>query len=328
MPFQNSIVGGGGSLVRSLIKSPNFVHNVSGWTINKDGSAEFNNLTIRGTFNGTNYIINTNGAFFYNGTPGPTTLSISICPVATTSDPFGTACPRGITTFGGNYTLTSTMVDAGIVLTKLSGAFAPPSYQATDNVLGNSAVLSTTRVGFTIAASASILTSIVTGDTNDRFDISESGVHSWGPGNTASDTTLFRAGPQTIGADNIFFNNGGGAVDTLHAINISPGYVNGWADGGRVPGKYNLIASPPKCVNFVGSLLVPAGVVAGQNITAAFPTAYQPTNTQAITAINITNNLPVRLTYGTNGIWQFSGPVGNVAAGNVIDWNAIIRLSA
>jgi len=36
-------------LIRSSIQSPNYVAGVSGWTINQDGSAEFNNATFRGT---------------------------------------------------------------------------------------------------------------------------------------------------------------------------------------------------------------------------------------------------------------------------------------
>lgn len=69
MGFTNPILGGGGALVYPSIHSPNFVTGVSGWTVKKDGSAEFNNLTVRGTFDGTDYVINTNGAFFYSGTP-------------------------------------------------------------------------------------------------------------------------------------------------------------------------------------------------------------------------------------------------------------------
>lgn len=49
MPFENSITGGQGALIRPAIKSPNFVTGVSGWSINRDGSAEFNNVVVRGT---------------------------------------------------------------------------------------------------------------------------------------------------------------------------------------------------------------------------------------------------------------------------------------
>lgn len=67
-----------GKLAIPSMRSPNFITGVSGWQIAKDGSAEFNNLSIRGTFNGTNYIINANGAFFYSGTPAIGNLVASI----------------------------------------------------------------------------------------------------------------------------------------------------------------------------------------------------------------------------------------------------------
>lgn len=49
MPFTNEITGAGGSLVRNLIKSINYVANSAGWRITKLGDAEFNNITARGT---------------------------------------------------------------------------------------------------------------------------------------------------------------------------------------------------------------------------------------------------------------------------------------
>lgn len=48
MPFTNPIVAGT-TLVRSAIRSPDYVTGVSGWAINRDGTAEFNELTARGT---------------------------------------------------------------------------------------------------------------------------------------------------------------------------------------------------------------------------------------------------------------------------------------
>lgn len=38
-----------GKLIRQFIQSPNYVAGSAGWTINKDGSSEFNNITARGT---------------------------------------------------------------------------------------------------------------------------------------------------------------------------------------------------------------------------------------------------------------------------------------
>ena len=50
MPFSNPIIGGSSVLVRPAIRSPDFVAGSSGWSINRDGSAELNNVTIRGDF--------------------------------------------------------------------------------------------------------------------------------------------------------------------------------------------------------------------------------------------------------------------------------------
>lgn len=48
MGFRDPIVGGT-TLIRSAIHSPDYVPGVAGWTINGDGSAELNDVTIRGT---------------------------------------------------------------------------------------------------------------------------------------------------------------------------------------------------------------------------------------------------------------------------------------
>lgn len=49
MTFNNPVVGGeNGELIRASIKSPGFLTLVQGWIIRRDGSAEFNNILIRG----------------------------------------------------------------------------------------------------------------------------------------------------------------------------------------------------------------------------------------------------------------------------------------
>lgn len=48
MSFSNPIVGGQGALVRDSIKSRVYVPGTSGWSINRDGTAEFNGVTING----------------------------------------------------------------------------------------------------------------------------------------------------------------------------------------------------------------------------------------------------------------------------------------
>jgi hypothetical protein len=96
MGFSNSIIGGAAALIRAAIRSPNYVAGSAGWSINKDGSAEFNSLTIRGTFQGTDFIINPNGLFFYAPSEALGNLALAFCPVATTG-PFGESVPSGVT---------------------------------------------------------------------------------------------------------------------------------------------------------------------------------------------------------------------------------------
>lgn len=90
----NPIVGGT-VLRRSAEQSPNFITGVSGWFIGADGSAEFNDLSIRGTFNGVDWQITSQGLFFYAGSPTAGNLVASIAPNAGTNDGFGNSFPAG-----------------------------------------------------------------------------------------------------------------------------------------------------------------------------------------------------------------------------------------
>lgn len=93
--FSNPIIGGGGSLVYPSIHSPGFQTGVTGWSIDKNGDAEFNDVVIRGTFFGVDFIISTAGIFLYSGPPALGNLAISIAPAATTTDPEGNAVQGG-----------------------------------------------------------------------------------------------------------------------------------------------------------------------------------------------------------------------------------------
>lgn len=44
--FRHDIAGGNGTLIVPALQSPNFIHGVQGWAINKDGSAEFHSIDI------------------------------------------------------------------------------------------------------------------------------------------------------------------------------------------------------------------------------------------------------------------------------------------
>lgn len=53
MAWSNPILGGNNTLIRQAIKSADYVAGVSGWTVNADGSAEFNDIVVRGEFSTT-----------------------------------------------------------------------------------------------------------------------------------------------------------------------------------------------------------------------------------------------------------------------------------
>jgi hypothetical protein len=112
--FQHAIAGGQGNLVAITFQSPNFVHLVAGWQIAKDGSAEFNNLTFRGTFMGTDYVINSTGLFFYSPSEGAGNLIMSVTASTT----------GGTDAFGNHYVpLTGWYDNSGHFFTQMGAGF-------------------------------------------------------------------------------------------------------------------------------------------------------------------------------------------------------------
>lgn len=81
-----------GNLLIPGLHSPNYVTGVSGWSINQNGSAEFNNVVIRG---GT---VISGLALYYNGTPAAGNLIASIAAAGGT-DSFGNPYLSGISSY-------------------------------------------------------------------------------------------------------------------------------------------------------------------------------------------------------------------------------------
>lgn len=119
--FSNPVFGGNGTLIRPAAQSPNYVAGSTGWMIARDGSAEFNNLTIRGTFQGTDFIINSSGIFLYSSTPALGNMSGSWAALAGT-DAFGNAYPMGLKIYSTFGNLVLGPVDGDILSTGSSGA--------------------------------------------------------------------------------------------------------------------------------------------------------------------------------------------------------------
>lgn len=93
-------IAGGGALRYPFLESPDFQTGVSGWIIRIDGSAEFNNLTIRGEFHGTNFVLNSSGLFLYSGTPANGNLIASISNGSGT-DAYSNTYLEGMVTYSG-----------------------------------------------------------------------------------------------------------------------------------------------------------------------------------------------------------------------------------
>jgi hypothetical protein len=110
MPFGQPVVGGI-VLVRPAIQSPDYQPGIAGWTINYDGSAEFNNVTVRGTL----FVTDPDGSYvkIYDENPGdgaiiefhlPTAAGINQSPgfVQTGTDPIFTGT-KGMSIIGPTY---------------------------------------------------------------------------------------------------------------------------------------------------------------------------------------------------------------------------------
>lgn len=77
-------------LVREDIRSQNYVPGVSGWIVEADGDAEFNDVTIRGG------VVVSGTALYYDGAPGPGTLFLAIAAAAGV-DAYGNTYDAGLT---------------------------------------------------------------------------------------------------------------------------------------------------------------------------------------------------------------------------------------
>lgn len=113
--FANSIAGFNGTLIRQQLQSQNFVPNVSGWAIFRNGNAQFN----QGTFLGSVIVEGANGVFVYSGTPALGNLIISIAGQAGV-DPYGNAYGFGL--------------QGSVVLQNANGVFAYSGVPAFGNL--------------------------------------------------------------------------------------------------------------------------------------------------------------------------------------------------
>ena len=82
--FRHDLAGGNGNMIIDSFQSPDFETGVSGWQVGKDGSAEFNNVTVRGTVESGRFIGTGEGLEFilYSGVPAANNVIASSCSAA------------------------------------------------------------------------------------------------------------------------------------------------------------------------------------------------------------------------------------------------------
>ena len=262
----NPVVGGI-ALRRPSIRSPNFIAGSQGWTVNADGSAEFDNLTVRGKFDGTDYEINSDGIFFYSGTPALGNLIVSITS-RTGTDAFGNAFEAGFVTylatlntnlFDGELQIGETTDDQRMILTAQNG-----QTQLFSGRLNNTQ----TQALLQMVASATSPQTFV------------------GPSNNSPITTRAFEVSGSASLKGMMTTQVGGAEElTAHSLS---GFATGFAVGGAA--SYRLVASPPNTVqihlrnityNGTGTSTDGAVILSAAN---GLPASYRPNSAQRLAA--------------------------------------------
>ncbi len=265
MPFSNPLAAGL-TLIRQALRSPNYVAGVSGWTVNQDGSAEFNNLTIRGTFNGTDFVINSSGMFVYSGVPALGNLLVAIAPLAG-ADSFGNAYPAGLTSHG--------LVNVQSANT--GGALNIAMSVPTSTNPGTISIFETASGNGSIAIA-------VSGDTSARLSVRASGKMQWGSGAAPADTFLQRLSAGVLQLlttgltiDGVLTATGGTAAapsivstDTWHRAVLT----GTWTASGNGINGLAYRKTPHNELQIVADLTVPAA----PGTIFTFPPAYFPGN--------------------------------------------------
>jgi hypothetical protein len=270
-------------LIRPALQSPDYVAGATGWAIRADGSAEFNNITIRG------------GA----GTAEPLVVGPDGMPQVIVR----TTPTNGLVVFPTNRpieqdaaTLNSAVVDQGaaderaelqmtgptvtgatggvrvVLRSQPQDGSLPAAFtvQSRDGAATYMSVDSTeVRVsGVRIdseqfAAGAAVLTGYVDLDVFDRLVILASGEIQWGPGSAGRDVRLYRDAASVLATDDNFRVYRAAVTDNAFSIRL-PGDTNSRlfvnADGGHHWGPGNagsdvsLVRSGPGVLDVVGAI--------------------------------------------------------------------------
>lgn len=293
MQFQDELAGGV-VLIRPALQSPDYVAGASGWAIKIDGSAEFNNITIRG-----------------DGTSDPVVVGDSNSPQVI----IRTSAGNGLIVFPTNRpieldaaTVGSAVIDPGAANERAELQLTGPTVDgATDGVRivlrsqpedGSlpAAFSVQNRTGTTtffavdetevrvvemridsrqLADTGIILAGYVTTDAFDRVVITAGGQIEWGPGSGARDVRLYREAANVLTTDDTFRVYRGAVGDNALSVRVTGDttsrlFINAdggahWGPGGGAASDVSLIRSGAAALQVVGALDV-TGVLTAANI--------------------------------------------------------------
>lgn len=169
-------------------------------------------------------------------------------------------------------------------------------------------------------------------DTGERIRFDTVPQMLMGPGNTTPDCTFSRAGPQEFYSDGIAARVGG-APEVWNAVGGTGNatFANGWTNAAQGPNlQYRKVAAPYNCIQWVGRIVAPAGVVVGQAITGSPSATYKPTDIGDILAWDTTSSQIVLLRIGTGGAlsYQGGGVIGNGDVITIPAGNGLVSLDA
>lgn len=318
MEFQDELAGGI-FLVRPALRSPGYVAGTSGWTINVDGSAEFNNVTVRGTLQSSNFVAGSAGwqllnsghaefndvtirgatqvggkSLYYTGTPALGNLLLSIAGTAGT-DSFGNAYVQGLGVYssdgqlqadGSNLSVTGSNGSAVSVNT---GGAGQANVNLTPRNLGGT-TWSDATVYTTLGASSRPGLGLIS--PNATVNAVQSGVEFYGGGPTTSDTYIL------FTADRVNFNNNVDVVGTLTAGNRVVGSVLITPSAANTPTSATVNYGPLTGSTFRGvastESTVPGTQVTGWAISSI-------TSTSALVWVTRTNTTATRVDYIIEG---------------------------
>lgn len=286
--FANPVTNAIGTLVRTVLKSANYVAGSAGWRIAKDGSAEFNNATIRGslTIGGAS----PNPRIVYGntipaelvawGTPLNVTFNSLVLYYRNSTDYFF----QGIGTFSGIplYVVGAYNISDGPYIVERILDLGGASNGRIEFRLGSYALNTYTMKVMTQQAQVQMGTG--GNSPGDTFVVN--GLGSFG------DT----GEPGATGAAEYTLDAFGATVETWNAITLQ----NGWTGFLR----YRRVTSPPRSVQLIGNMV--AGTKADGTLLGTLPANYSPaSNAQDIMGNAFGGTLPTsqppHVNIGTSG---------------------------